>query len=186
MAGSTTSSSWTVSRRVIEAKPEGTTLVEVEHQSGKYVDGLPGWMNPPVYPLPFIYESTGSGWSLTTFAEVTERLLPLPSVATNLRDLTSVLTDSAAGPFAREHVSTVLDPSEPRAVAGPVLRAAEEAEDVFLVYFAGHGVTGGIGSRLYLTLPASTSTDAAWTSVPYQLIRDVMLQTRATTRIVIL
>jgi hypothetical protein len=34
---------------VIEAKPEGTTLVEVEHQSGKYVDGLPGWMKTPVW-----------------------------------------------------------------------------------------------------------------------------------------
>ncbi len=45
---------------VIEAKPEGTTLVEVEHQSGTYVAGLSGWMTPPVYPLPFIYESTGS------------------------------------------------------------------------------------------------------------------------------
>src|ERR1022692_1818574 len=30
---------------VIEAKPEGTTLVEVEHQSGKYVEGLPDWLN---------------------------------------------------------------------------------------------------------------------------------------------
>jgi type I restriction enzyme, R subunit len=45
---------------VIEAKPEGTPLVEVEHQSGKYADGLPGWMKPPVSPLPFIYESTGA------------------------------------------------------------------------------------------------------------------------------
>ncbi|HEU0251012.1 MAG TPA: DEAD/DEAH box helicase family protein [Solirubrobacteraceae bacterium] len=45
---------------VIEAKAEGTTLVEVEHQSGKYVEGLPGWMETPVYPLPFIYESTGT------------------------------------------------------------------------------------------------------------------------------
>jgi type I restriction enzyme, R subunit len=45
---------------VIEAKPEGTTLVEVEHQSGKYVEGLPDWIKAPVYPLPFIYESTGS------------------------------------------------------------------------------------------------------------------------------
>ncbi len=35
---------------VIEAKPEGTPLVEVERQSGKYVEGLPDWMNPPVYP----------------------------------------------------------------------------------------------------------------------------------------
>jgi type I restriction enzyme, R subunit len=45
---------------VIEAKPEGTTLTEVEHQTGKYVDGLPDWILPPVYPLPFIYESTGA------------------------------------------------------------------------------------------------------------------------------
>ena len=45
---------------VIEAKPEGTPLVEVEHQSGRYVAGLPGWMKPPVNPLPFIYESTGA------------------------------------------------------------------------------------------------------------------------------
>jgi type I restriction enzyme R subunit len=45
---------------VIEAKPEGTPLVEVEHQSGKYVEGLPTWMQPSVYPLPFIYESTGT------------------------------------------------------------------------------------------------------------------------------
>ena len=45
---------------VIEAKPEGTPLVEVERQSGKYVDGLPEWMKPAVHPLPFIYESTGA------------------------------------------------------------------------------------------------------------------------------
>ncbi len=45
---------------VIEAKPEGTTLTEVEHQSGKHVSGLPSWMAPVVYPLPFIYESTGA------------------------------------------------------------------------------------------------------------------------------
>jgi len=45
---------------VIEAKPEGTTLIEVEHQSGKYVEGLPDWLKAPVYPLPFIYESTGT------------------------------------------------------------------------------------------------------------------------------
>src|SRR5271165_5615844 len=45
---------------VIEAKPEGTTLVEVEHQAGRYVDGLPDWIKAPVYPLPFIYESTGA------------------------------------------------------------------------------------------------------------------------------
>ena len=51
---------------MIEAKPEGTPLVEVERQSCKYVEGLPAWMQPPVYPLPFIYESTGAETRLHT------------------------------------------------------------------------------------------------------------------------
>jgi type I restriction enzyme R subunit len=56
---------------VIEAKPEGTPLVEVEHQSGKYVEGLPAWMQPPVYPLAedrprsLIQMATGSGKTFT-------------------------------------------------------------------------------------------------------------------------
>jgi type I restriction enzyme R subunit len=49
---------------VIEAKPQGTTLVEVDNQSGRYVEGLPASMTPPVYPLPFIYESTGVAYGL--------------------------------------------------------------------------------------------------------------------------
>jgi type I restriction enzyme R subunit len=42
----------------IEAKPEGTTLTGVEHQSGKYSEGVPDV--PPSWrrPLPFLYEST--------------------------------------------------------------------------------------------------------------------------------
>ncbi len=52
---------------VIEAKPEGTTLVEVERQSSKYVQGLPEWMQPPVDPLPFIYESTGAETRFTNW-----------------------------------------------------------------------------------------------------------------------
>ena len=43
----------------IEAKPEGTTLTEVELQSLKYSDGLPVGIQAPVVPLPFVYESTG-------------------------------------------------------------------------------------------------------------------------------
>lgn len=44
----------------IEAKPAGTPLTEVEIQTAKYGDGLPGGVVPPVSPLPFRYESTGS------------------------------------------------------------------------------------------------------------------------------
>ena len=44
---------------VIEAKPAGTTLTEVERQSAKYTTGLPDWVPAWASPLPFAYESTG-------------------------------------------------------------------------------------------------------------------------------
>jgi len=53
----------------IEAKPQGTTLTEVELQSSKYSDGLPEGINAPVVPLPFIYESTGSETRFTNLRD---------------------------------------------------------------------------------------------------------------------
>jgi len=44
---------------VLEAKKAGTPLLGVETQSGKYSSGLPDWLDTPVRPLPFSYESTG-------------------------------------------------------------------------------------------------------------------------------
>jgi type I restriction enzyme, R subunit len=46
---------------VIEAKKEGETLIGVEWQSAKYLEGLPEWAESAVDgPLPFAYQSTGT------------------------------------------------------------------------------------------------------------------------------
>jgi type I restriction enzyme, R subunit len=45
---------------VIEAKPEGATLIGVEWQSAKYLSGLPDWVTSALErELPFAYVSTG-------------------------------------------------------------------------------------------------------------------------------
>ena len=44
---------------VIEAKPAGTTLIGVEWQSARYIDGVPDDLNAWTTPLAFAYESTG-------------------------------------------------------------------------------------------------------------------------------
>ena len=44
---------------VVEAKAEGHTLIGVETQSGKYLDGLPKGLPCHSKPLPFGYESNG-------------------------------------------------------------------------------------------------------------------------------
>jgi type I restriction enzyme, R subunit len=59
---------------VIEAKKEGETLIGVEWQSAKYVDGLPAELEPAIEGgLAFIYESTG------TETRFTNRLDPDPA-----------------------------------------------------------------------------------------------------------
>ena len=44
---------------IVEAKPEGHTLVGVETQSEKYSTGLPDALPAYRRPLPFLYQSTG-------------------------------------------------------------------------------------------------------------------------------
>ncbi len=44
---------------IVEAKPAGYALTNVELQADKYATGLPAGLNPPVSPLPFLYMSTG-------------------------------------------------------------------------------------------------------------------------------
>jgi type I restriction enzyme R subunit len=54
---------------VLEAKPDGTTLTEVERQTRKYIDGVPDAIPAPVTPLPFGYEATGTESRFTCFAD---------------------------------------------------------------------------------------------------------------------
>ncbi len=58
---------------VVEAKPEGHTLVGVETQSGKYLHGLPSFLPAHILPLPFAYESTGSVTQFTNTLEINAR-----------------------------------------------------------------------------------------------------------------
>ncbi|MDD3120258.1 MAG: DEAD/DEAH box helicase family protein, partial [Candidatus Gracilibacteria bacterium] len=54
---------------IIEAKKEGSTLVGVETQSLKYINGIPDWVDCYKNPLPFSYESTGIETRFTNYLE---------------------------------------------------------------------------------------------------------------------
>ena len=45
---------------VLEAKPEGTILANVEPQRDDYAEGMPEDLDAPIEPLPFTYMSTGT------------------------------------------------------------------------------------------------------------------------------
>ena len=60
----------------VEAKPDGTTLAEVERQTRKYIDGVPDAIPAPVIPLPFGYEATGPESRFMCFADPEPRSHP--------------------------------------------------------------------------------------------------------------
>ncbi|GGN96119.1 hypothetical protein GCM10011579_097200 [Streptomyces albiflavescens] len=121
-------------------------------------------------------------------AEYTEdAALPgVPAVRNNVRDLHRLLTEGRPGAFAAEKVRTVLDPATPRDLGLPLLEAARQAEDVFLVYYSGHGLIGHERRELYLGLSKSVVDAPSFTAFPFQGIREAFLSSPARNKVLIL
>ncbi|MFI6573967.1 caspase, EACC1-associated type [Nocardia fluminea] len=111
-------------------------------------------------------------------------LTAIPAVLNNLTDLSEVLT-SAGGAFDPEHCVALADPVSGAQIGHAVAEAAGKATDVLFVYYTGHGVLDSRG-RLHLTVTGTDPTRPSWTSVPFQTLREEILESRATARILIL
>jgi len=62
---------------VLEAKQASTPLSGVEPQLAKYSSGLPGGLNPPIEPLPFLYVSTGTITKFVNLLDPAPRSRPI-------------------------------------------------------------------------------------------------------------
>ncbi|MFF5228754.1 PQQ-binding-like beta-propeller repeat protein [Dactylosporangium sp. NPDC000521] len=110
----------------------------------------------------------------------------LPAVANNLRSLTGILTDPLRCGLPGESIAVVSDPRTPVAVAQAVAKAADEATDALLVYYAGHGMRAGRRGELYLAVAESSVEFSDVDCLPYQRLRDTVLDSPAAVKIVIL
>jgi hypothetical protein len=117
----------------------------------------------------------------------TPDLPAIPQAANNVADLASVFKDPQLGGFDASHC-TVLSARASSAQVGDVLvKAAEEAEDLLLFYFAGHGLVGQNGEDLYLCLSETkTGGRLAFGGLSFSAIRDAYRISRAENRVVIL
>ncbi|HEY1180146.1 MAG TPA: caspase family protein, partial [Phytomonospora sp.] len=107
----------------------------------------------------------------------------LPAVAAGVRDLAALFTTAALWGLPAENLTIHLDTSLVEAMAA-VRKAAAEAEDAILVYFAGHGVRGPDG-ELKLAFQDSVVT-ATETMLPFRYLQEAMAGSRAGTRAMIL
>ncbi|QKG25631.1 caspase, EACC1-associated type [Actinomadura verrucosospora] len=115
-----------------------------------------------------------------------ESLPDVPAVRANLADLAAVFTDPDHGIVAPENCVRILDESDLARLGSTLRTAFREAEDTLLVYFCGHGVTGGRRHDLYLALPGSDAGYPEFNALEYDKLRSALLDSPAKTKIVIL
>jgi TPR repeat protein len=104
----------------------------------------------------------------------------LPAVAKNIAEFERLLRfHTGLG-----HVHVANNPTDAEAFIEALQPAIDEAEDLLLFYFSGHGVA--LDDDVGLTYTASRADKPSWTSVPYSSIREEILASRAAVRMVIL
>ncbi|MGW8332557.1 caspase family protein [Streptomyces sp. NPDC055897] len=112
-------------------------------------------------------------------------LADLPAVKENVAGLWRRLTHSGTGVLAPEHCE-VADPTASTADLGRAIgMAADEATDLLLIYYAGHGLVDDRG-RLYLATHATQSQAPKYSALDVSLLREDLGGSGAAARVLIL
>ncbi|WP_405396231.1 caspase family protein [Microbispora hainanensis] len=114
------------------------------------------------------------------------RLPNVPAVEGTVRDFAACLVECCGLPGSQ--VRTVTDPRDPEAMDSAIRACAAEAEDVFLLYYVGHGVLSPSG-ELHLATMATvdlTRGRAASQALEFSAIQDAIARCRASTIVIIL
>jgi uncharacterized caspase-like protein len=119
-------------------------------------------------------------------AYTSPELPDVPAVYHNVRDLKRELTRTGRGAFHPEHCVEITDPPDHASLGRQLLHVARQAEDVFLVYFAGHGLLGERGRELYLALGDTDPDALIFTAMPFEGMRAAFLSSPAKTRVLML
>lgn len=107
----------------------------------------------------------------------------LEGVSRNIPALLAQLTDPEVGALPKENCVVLPAHSEQGRILDAVCQAAEEADDLLLVYYAGHGHFDR-GGGLLLATEASSNTRRHH-SVSYEAIRECVEVSRARHKVVI-
>jgi tetratricopeptide (TPR) repeat protein len=111
----------------------------------------------------------------------------LPGVANNVKELRRLLTADATWGLLDAHCTAYLDPENPVEVLAALNRAAREATDTLLVYYAGHGlIDPDDDRRLYLATPQTCADDQWYLSLRYEDFRRAVTRSPARRKVVVL
>lgn len=113
-------------------------------------------------------------------------LADIPAVPHNLDALHELLTDPLLAGLPDDHCVVIRDPVNVQQLALRVEDIAGRATDMFVVYFAGHGLIDADFGRLYLATSYALENKPHFTSLAYDDLRRAMLSSSARTKVVVL
>ncbi len=106
----------------------------------------------------------------------------LPAVETNIALLSGILRDRTG--IAERNIHTLLNPVDQRAIRAALRPAVDEAEDLLLFYFAGHGVW--VPDSVGLTHSSSEFRDPEWSTLRFELVKNMLRESAASVKVAIL
>jgi caspase domain-containing protein len=135
---------------------------------------------------PRLPDPDGTRVVLVGCASYADRRLPeLPSVRANLTDFGAALMSDQGIRLPATHCTVVADPSSPTTVGSALRRARDDATDLFLVYYAGHGLTWSDRHELYLAMTDTNSDDVGTSALSCAVVRQIFLESAAKNRVLI-
>ncbi|GAA4525321.1 caspase family protein [Amycolatopsis samaneae] len=112
-------------------------------------------------------------------------LPPLPAVNGNVSDLYGLLTAEHGTGLPGAHCAVLRDPPDAGTVGESLAHAADQAEDVLLVYYAGHGLLWTNRNELHLALCHTRSQTVGTSALRFADVRQAFLDSHARTRVLI-
>ncbi|HEV3359041.1 MAG TPA: caspase family protein [Pseudonocardiaceae bacterium] len=138
-------------------------------------------MTGPWFPDPATSRAVLIGASRFTATDLPD----IPAVLGNLTGLRAALTDPANGTLTAPHCTVLTDPTSPAVVGAALATASEQATDLLLVYYAGHGILDDDG-LLHFALGETLTQRAGYTAVPLELLKRDLGRARARARVLVL
>lgn len=116
-----------------------------------------------------------------------DRLPALPAVRNNLTDLLVALTAPDTGILTRQRCTTIDTPDTPDSFLDRLHTVADQAQDLLVVYYGGHGLLHETKDDvLYLTVRQTNPKRPAGNAVPFSWVREAIQHSPARTKLLIL
>lgn len=109
----------------------------------------------------------------------------LPAVPETATDLGGALVERCG--LDAGHLRVLVDPTDIQALGSALTETAEQATDILIFYYIGHGLVSA-GNELHLATCATDdlSRGLAYTALPYSAVRDALRSCRARSVVVVL